>query len=348
MPKPIAVLISDVHYSLPTLQLADAAMRMAIDKANNLKVPLIVCGDLHDTKANLRGECMNAMINTFQQCKIPPYVLRGNHDSINEKSTEHSLGFLEAVHYGSKDYDCPEEYPELIVKTGEYNTFIHDLNLHFIPYEHDVNELRAYLKAMPKGSTLIMHQGIEGSNSGDYIQDKSAINPQDVAGMRVISGHYHTRQTIKLPGDGIWDYVGNPFTLNYAEANDPPKGYQILMSDGSLEFMPTNLRKHVVFEGTMSSLEYDMPGLGLTDDLAWVKIKDKRENLILGKAEVAKRLKFQIPFRLDLIPTDSKTQADMRLNLSQGPLLDYLIDSLTNTSDEQKTRLKQTWKDLCE
>lgn len=65
--KPEAVLISDIHYNIQTLPLADAAVNMAITKANQLGVPLIVCGDLHDTKANLRGECVNAMLETFSR-----------------------------------------------------------------------------------------------------------------------------------------------------------------------------------------------------------------------------------------------------------------------------------------
>ena len=65
--NPVAILISDVHYNINTLKLADAAMQMAIDEANKLSVPLIVAGDLHDTKANLRGECVNAMLSTFSK-----------------------------------------------------------------------------------------------------------------------------------------------------------------------------------------------------------------------------------------------------------------------------------------
>ena len=80
MANPRAVLISDVHYNLQTLPLADAAMRQAIQKANELQVPLIVAGDLHDTKANLRGECINAMLETFNTCEQDIYFLIGNHD----------------------------------------------------------------------------------------------------------------------------------------------------------------------------------------------------------------------------------------------------------------------------
>ena len=82
MSKPIAVLISDVHYNLTTLPLADAAMRQAIAEANSLGVPLIVAGDLHDTKANLRGECVNAMIEAFAMLDHGCYILRGNHDAM--------------------------------------------------------------------------------------------------------------------------------------------------------------------------------------------------------------------------------------------------------------------------
>jgi len=186
---------------------------------------------------------------------------------------------------------------------------------------------------------LIMHQGITGSNSGEYIQDKSAITKDDVAGMRVISGHYHARQTIELPDGGKWDYIGNPYTTNFGEANDPPKGFQILMDDGSLEFVPTNLRKHVVMELDLSRYEQFVNNPNFGDDLVWLKVKGTKEQLA----------NFKKPFdcRLDLIPLDTVTQASAQ-NLTQTELLDQLIDSLTNTSDESKARLKQTWKDLVE
>src|SRR5882757_6401470 len=98
MSRPTAVLISDVHYNVHTLKLADAAVRMAVAKANELNVPLIVAGDLHDTKANVRGEWINGMRDTFKLVtKVVGwngedikrvYILRGNHDAINEKSAE--------------------------------------------------------------------------------------------------------------------------------------------------------------------------------------------------------------------------------------------------------------------
>jgi hypothetical protein len=345
--KAIAVLCSDIHYSLPNLKLADAAMRMAIAKANELQVPLIVAGDLHDTKANLRGECVNAMIDTFKTYdigvkyqyeedeefeKLLPFVLVGNHDKIHEKSQDNSLNFLNGV-------------ANIISKPGFTNEISCNRNsLWFIPYQHDINELKKAIKRVEDGAVVIMHQGITGSNAGEYIQDKSAITKDDVAGMRVISGHYHTRQTIALPDNGVWDYIGNPFTQNFGEANDPPKGFQILNEDGSLIFVPTNLRKHVIWNEYFG-VNTNQPSLS-RDDLLWFKMHGTKEQLSnFNRSQIP----LSMPFKLDLIPIDTKvSQVNTTQNLTQSEVLDSLIDSLTNTTDEAKSRLKQIWKDLCE
>lgn len=319
--KSAAVLISDIHYNINTLELADEALRMAINKANELNVPLIVAGDLHDTKANLRGECVNAMISAFMSTDKTPVVLVGNHDKINEKSEDHSLNFLSKYAFVlSQPY-----------KSERLN------NTYFIPYHTNAEELKSYLKTIPKGSTLIMHQGITGSNSGEYIQDKSAITKENVAGFRVISGHYHQRQIIELPDNGVWDYIGNPFTVNYGEANDPPKGFQILRDDGSLEFVPTNLRKHVVYEIDLNSAAHPAIVKHSVGDLIWLKVKGTKEQLS----------KFKKPFdcKLDLIPLDMTTKVENK-SLNQHELLDSMIDSLTNVTDNTKINLKELWKEL--
>lgn len=343
MSKPVAVLISDVHYNINTLEIADKAMRMAIDKANELQVPFIVAGDLHDTKAIIRGECINAMTRTFQLLKSrEAWVLRGNHCSLNEKSTEHSLTFLSNLAY--------------IVDVPRHVNFGDGFEVYLIPYHHDANELRAYLKAVPKNSTLIMHQGINGSNAGHYIQDKSAINKEDIADFRVLSGHYHQRQDIKTGRPrkgavGLWTYLGNPYTLNFGEANDPPKGFNVLYDDGTVEFIPTNLRKHVIIKIDYDSerMKYFCPKF-TDEDFLWVKVTGPAESVNkLNKKEVNGMVGANQTFKLDLIANESKaTLSEENVNKSQPELLDDLINSLTNASDEQKQRLKTLWKDITE
>lgn len=329
MPKPISVLIADVHYSLPTLKLADAAMRQAIAKANELNVPVTVAGDLHDTKANLRGECVNAMVETFKLCRQKPYVIIGNHDRINEKSPEHSLNFLKSLDV--------ELVTEPIALSNENMVML-------LPYyDHPLAAKMAVKKYGPNHKILIMHQGLNKTQMGDYIQDKSALNFEDVSKYRIISGHYHARQTVHFPEGGKWDYIGNPYTLSFGEANDPSKGFQILYDDGSLEFVPTNLRKHVVHDCTFPMLGLCQPDTG---DLLWIKIRGTHEQLAqFNRTEVSKAFGLKEGFKLDLIPLGGITEKPTK-QLASAELMDSLIDSLTNTSDERKTKLKELWRHL--
>lgn len=335
MNRPVAVLISDIHYNIQTLEVADKALRMAVDTANRLGVPLIIAGDLHDTKANIRGECIKAIIDTIRLCKVWPNVIVGNHDKINEKSSGHSLNFLEA-------YARIINEPEAIL----------DLKLTLFPYCHDATQLIKEIKLSPPGHTVIMHQGVIGSEGGHYIQDKSALGKNDLAGFRVISGHYHIRQSFELPEGGRFDYLGNPYTLSFGEASHPEKGFQVLYDDGSLEFIPTNLRRHIIINAVVESnnnltLAY-IPNLIKNDDNFWVKLTGPSDKLnIYSKNQIKTLLRLTQDFRLDLIPTDTTTyKIETSKDVTQVELLDNLIDSLTNTDDNRKIRLKELWKQL--
>lgn len=339
--KPVAVLISDVHYNVHTLPLADAAMRQAIAKANDLNIPLIIAGDLHDTKANLRGECVKAMIETFKLSKTDCYVLVGNHDKINEKSEDHSLTFLEA-------YCNVIQEPHFSPSTKSY----------LLPYYHDVAQLKIALSFIPKGSRIIMHQGVEGSNMGDYVQDKSALQKDDLADYRVISGHYHARQDIKCGRPragaiGLFSYIGNPYTLGFGEAADPGKGFRLLMEDGTLEFIPTNLARHqIVICGWDDRHElFWGPILALKAvDKVWFKVKGTSEQLAkVTKQWITKELQLKpdFDFKLELIPEIVETEKTSVNLFSAGETLDIMIDSLSNTSLERKEKLKQLWRNSC-
>ena len=316
------------------MEIASRALSMAVDKSNSLDIPLVIAGDLHDTKANLRGECIKAIIGCLSKCVITPYVIVGNHDKINEKSKDHSLEFLRQM---SAIVDTPTDF----------NPYVK-----LLPYYSDAQELKQYLKtSVNAGTIVIMHQGLTGSAFGEYIQDKSAITHDDVADFRVISGHYHTRQDIqtgrpKKDQIGMFSYIGNPYTLNFGEVKDPAKGFQILNSDGSLEFIPTNLRQHVVMDLTVEELKSEAIFLGDDADLLWVKIRGTTDELkCLSKKSVALDLDITQPFKLDLVPTETKVSKDSEFkNQSQEQILDTMIDSLSNTEYSKKEKLKAMWK----
>lgn len=335
--SPIAVIQGDTHYNLVNLEIADKATRMGIAKANELNVPFILNGDTNDSKANLRAEWVKALIETIKTARIKPYVNIGNHDLVNVKGTEHSLEFL-------------RPYATVIDKIS----YCQDIDCWIIPYHSSADELREYLNAVPEGSTLIMHQGLTGGNMGHYIQDRSALNPSDLANFRTILSHYHARQDIKCGRPqkgavGLAMYIGSPYSTSFSEANDPEKGFSILMDDGILEFVPTNLRKHVIIDMHLKDIQ-----VGKTDyhkanrnDLVWVKLRGPKNRLgVWDKKLVANLLKLN-EFRFESIP-DEKESTSVTNSSNQNDLLDNIIDSRQDLDSPTKDRLKVTWKNLCE
>jgi hypothetical protein len=343
--KPVAVIISDVHYSLKTLELADAAMHQAINRAAELRVPLIIAGDLHDTKAAMRGECVNALIQTFSMANrngVIPRVLIGNHDMLNEKGEGHSLNFL-------RRYAEIIDAPKLDDTSGSY----------FIPYQNDPTKYPGILADIPKGSTLIVHQGIKGSDPGEYTHDKTAVDKELFADYRTISGHYHRAQDIKAGRPrkgavGLFSYVGSGYTVTYGEAEDGKKGFQVLYDDGLMELVPTNLRRHIIITGEWSGQHQDFQyNIPLSthpnpDDLVWVKVTATKRQLDgLNKKALGSWLGIGENFKLDKIPTDSdtKVKAAEIEKKTHSELLDGIIDGSAESAEE-KAALKALYREL--
>lgn len=343
MSSPVAVLISDVHYSLNTFQLADFAFRQAVDKAAELGVPLVDCGDLTNDKAVLRAEYVNKIINTMiyaKSKKVDVYCIVGNHSLINEKSEEHSLSFL-------------EPYCTVVDRI----VWIDELGSWLLPYSSDSKAREELLEYIQKPSRIIAHTGVLGADMGHYIKDTSSLPKEVFSDFRVISGHYHKRQDIKTGRPrkgavGLFSYVGNPYTLGFGEANDPEKGFQVLHDDGILEFVPTNLRRHVVLEYTAGQLKEDMSTPRTWDlppnNLYWVKVTGNRETLSwIKKSNIGKWFFGHENFKLDLIPTDEPKREHTSGKLDDSELMDRVIDS-TGESEEYRKELKGLWREVFE
>jgi hypothetical protein len=320
--KPSCVVISDVHYSLQNLELSDKAFRAAIDKAAELNIPLIDCGDLTNDKAILRAEVVNALILTMKYAKskkVDVLVLVGNHSLINEKSTEHALNFLN---------------PWCTV----VNTPTSMLGFHFIPYQSSPQVFIEHLNEIPKGSTILCHQGVPEAFMGDYIQDHSAVSTEHTKDYTVFSGHYHKHQSI-----GSWTYIGNPYTMSFGESNDGPKGFLILNDDNTFTRKILDLRKHIKIETTVENLQSLQPVR--ENDLVWIKLSGPRSELHkVKKEEVAALLKVK-DFKLDLIPTDLDTHVIEVEKMTNLEILDTIIDALPD-EDEHKKYLKELYLEV--
>lgn len=277
--KPIFVIISDLHFTEQTLVEAEHSIMSALQKASDLKVPLVVAGDTLDAKNNMKATCVNKLIGLFSYGRdilnVKMFVMVGNHDRINERyfnCMQHSLRFLMpyctvvSTTYGIYEADSPD-------------------NVVFISYCPDNEVLNKILKNIPPRARgrIVMHQGYTKAKFGHYINDKSAVPHESIKDFKVISGHYHEGQTISLDGYNSWTYIGNPYTLNFGEANHPDKGFAIVYEDFSMQRIPLyGLRKHVVDHlvvddptqlHTLTSIDSE------EEDLIWVKLHGKKSVL---------------------------------------------------------------------
>jgi hypothetical protein len=330
MRSPTAVLISDVHYSLKTYHIADQAFRMAIDKAAELGVPLIDCGDLTNDKAILRGEVIKTIISTMLYAAdkgVKVYCLVGNHSLWNEKGSEHSLHFL-------------TPYAIIISQPTTVDGF------NFIPYQTSCEGMLAALKLFPSGSMIFAHQGVQGAWMGDYVQDRTSLPKETFADYRILSGHYHRAASIKCGRPrkgavGLFSYVGNPYSLSFSEASDGPKGFQVLYNDGILELVPTNLRKHVVIETTAEkalSGWVELPAAGINPgDIIHLKVTGTPSELgKINKQKLGEQLFNGANYRLDKIPTKADAVQPKAKKASGLDLLDQVIDTSVETVEEKK------------
>jgi DNA repair exonuclease SbcCD nuclease subunit len=339
---PKAVLISDIHFTVSTLDLASSALIQAMEKADELDVPLVIAGDLNDTKALIRGEVANRLIEIFAKKEVyrPPYVLVGNHDLLNEKGSAHSLNFL-------------APYSNIV----QSPVYADDIGAWLIPYQNDSEKLKYILAGCAKGDTLIMHQGVMGADMGHYIKDSTSLPREAFADFRVISGHYHKAQDIKCGRPrkgavGLFSYIGSPYTISFSEAGDSPKGFRILWSDGILETVPTNLRKHIIVDTTIKDLmepQFHTLGGRKAGDLLWIKLRGTQSELDkIKKKELAAHHGIDENFKLDKIPTESEApKEEQKKELKDTELLDGIIDRTPESAAQKKT-LKALWREILE
>ena len=309
--KPEVILISDVHFSVKNLEPASSALRAALKLAADNDAHLFILGDLLDEKSIVRGEVIARIINILGDFDVRPFILRGNHDQLHEKSEAHSLEFL-------RPYATIIDEPTLV---GRF---------FFIPYMHNPSTTVVKDLSIPKGATLMMHQGFKGASMGDYVVDKSSLDPVLFKDFKVFSGHYHNHQTV-----GTITYVGSPYTITFGEANDRPKGILLVCRNNAFSTSKLRLRQHTIIE---TDQDLDFKVSVRPEDPLWVKVVEKEGRP--GFRNITKKIIDEklgrSDYRLTLVPLKSEKVAvsaeksdwdlleDSLREVAQGELEEYI------------------------
>jgi predicted phosphodiesterase len=187
------LIVGDIHCKLDNLN----KVNQVFDLVESYNLPTIWLGDLLDSKAIIRAECLSLLYRYFKASKIQHVILIGNHDLISLTSIDHSLETLKSL-------------PNVTII--DQPTVIDGIA--YCPYIHSAEELRKAVKGL-KTDVLFAHLDLTGHDMGQGHISEAGVKLADLKHFKtVISGHWHGN--VKY---GNVEYLGTPFSLSFGESN---------------------------------------------------------------------------------------------------------------------------------
>lgn len=157
-------------------------------------------GDLTDKKDNHSSVLVNRIIRELVQLEPPVFILKGNHDYINEEDP--FFKFLNEVHDGYNFVTSPTKYRGVMM----------------IPHYRQQAQFEEALKCQIGFDILLIHQTIDGTQaeSGARLSGFRAAPIASLKGVRCYAGDVHKPQR-----SGPVTYVGAPYTIRFGDDFQP-------------------------------------------------------------------------------------------------------------------------------
>jgi len=242
----LGLIITDTHLEPKSVELNRSIWKQAVDTCIERGITRIYHGgDVFDSRKSQTQEMLTVLselLEMVSEAGIRTIMIPGNHDKTDyqsENSFLHTFRFHPNVmvvrDYWCEDSSTNEEFPE-------------DLHLFFCPffdeksgrYSEVLQEHISKLKNCQGTKILLTHIGVNDAvmNGGTVIQD--SLEGSIFSGFdKVYVGHFHDQQELK---GGKINYIGSAFQSNFGE--DTEKGFQILKSDDSLEFIKSEFPEY--------------------------------------------------------------------------------------------------------
>lgn len=238
--KPKYLLINDIHISKDDLQgFTDNWVEM-LDVCRERGIRTVLLGgDLWQSRSSQTLDVLLTVdwaIKAARRHNIDLVIAEGNHCKVDQEAVE-GYSHVFAAH---PNVAVVDEYA-----VCELSKDIRVIMMSYFPEGGSFPErLERIADDMCDGqfqNILYIHEGINGGLSQP--NDKDLSPSLFKAFDKVLVGHYHDRK--KIPGTNI-EYIGSSRQHNFGE--DEEKGYTILYSDGSTEFVKnqTNVRYRTI------------------------------------------------------------------------------------------------------
>lgn len=240
MKQPVALILTDTHLHESNIELVIDIWKQAIEKCHELKIKKILFGGDFFTSRKAQPLIVDKagrdIINGLATGGIELIALSGNHDKVDLESKDSYLD-----EYSLHDH-C------IIVRDNHCIEVDRGLYVHFIPYFKESTVYDKYLIACindlvelgkDKKHILLTHIAVTGvkNNDGSVVDNGVGLDRFKTFD-KVFIGHYHNQSQI---GNNIY-YIGSAYQSNFGE--DDLKGFTILYSDGSHEFIQSKFPKY--------------------------------------------------------------------------------------------------------
>lgn len=241
MKKAFALLVNDLHINKDNIsefvvnfeEVCSVCEDRNIDK-------ILIGGDLFTTRSSQALASMLTVYNCLQNAGrdkgLEIHIVNGNHDKPDLSSVNgwcNLFAHLPKVHV----YD-----------TGVTFQMSSQEMLMMLPYFPEDDKMQDVVRqcleetSTPEHTTLYLHSGIHGA-LGDFDVPHELPTELLTPFKQVLVAHYHNRTTIKNTNI---HYIGSSRAHNFGE--DEEKGYTIIYTDGSTEFIKNEVNVRYVTE----------------------------------------------------------------------------------------------------
>lgn len=232
--EPFALLVNDIHVGKDNIPEFVENWNEALDVCEKHNIPrIIVGGDLFQSRSSQTLDVLMAArqaILNATDIDVEVYLANGNHDKVDQES------YFGYCHIFS-------EYPKVTVAhpfiseriSKEWRLIVMSYFPENTTFEEEFEDACATI-VDHKHTILYLHEGISGAIATASDKELSTSMLADFG--KVLVGHYHDR--CKIKGTNV-EYIGASRQHNFGE--DEEKGYTILYTDGSTEFIKNEVNE---------------------------------------------------------------------------------------------------------
>ena len=240
----LALMLTDTHLKEDTVNINLSIWRQAIQECKDKKLDTIYhLGDAFNSRkaqSILVLSTFNQILQELHDAGIHLNIIPGNHDKTDYQSQQSFLDpfmYHPGVHLRPKGYISRVgdsislfQMPFFDEKSGKYGEMVKPLL-----------DIAVQEKKSGRVNVLLTHVGINEAvmNGGTVIEEHLEGNMFDSFD-KVYVGHFHDYQELRK---GKIVYIGSPYQANFGE--DERKGFQVLKTDGSIEFIQADFPKYI-------------------------------------------------------------------------------------------------------